>query len=225
MADQPSLPEDRDVEDVLSSIRKLVSAETEARLTESQRAFARRVARNDAPKEPAQRPNGDAKPLFLSTALRVDDGKPETAPEATKAESVLSSALPETNDDDSAEAGGEPLRLVPSGDEQSDDVSADAVVSQTDDVPDPSERDHSEDLGGSIVPAKGSRLTLRVPQEPVEASAPQENDLADVALRELVRSVIREELEGEIGDRISRNLTLYVRKEVAKAMRVDPSDV
>lgn len=175
MVDHPNLPEGRDVQDVLSSIRRLVSSETEARLSESHRAYVRRSS-DKARDAESLRPGGGAKPLLLSPALRVDSPQEPEGPDAPEGADAVADA-------NGAEAAAQVpgvssdlLRLVPEDQVAPDDAAA----------------------------------------APVE-DAPDE-DLADVALRELVRSVLREELEGEIGDRISRNLTSFVRKEIAKAL-------
>jgi hypothetical protein len=38
------------------------------------------------------------------------------------------------------------------------------------------------------------------------------------ALRELINSIVREELQGELGDRIGRNLRKLIRREVAQVL-------
>ena len=225
MADQPSLPEDRNVEDVLSSIRKLVSAEAEARLTESQRAYARRTARNEEPHK-AIRPNGDAKPLLLSTALRVSDEDPNTTDPVEDAGQELNGTAHSVSESDPAPVNGsadsaEPLKLVPANGEDTSTDLADRGDPKADEAVEP----EAQVEAATSEKRPAGRLTLQAPQDQIGEVETGDDGLAEVALRELVRSVIREELEGEIGDRISRNLTQYVRKEIAKAIRIDPSDV
>ncbi len=42
--------------------------------------------------------------------------------------------------------------------------------------------------------------------------------LDEQALRELINSIVREELQGELGDRIGRNLRKLIRREVAQVL-------
>ena len=42
--------------------------------------------------------------------------------------------------------------------------------------------------------------------------------LDEEQLRELINSIVREELQGELGDRISRNLRKLIRRELAAVL-------
>ncbi|MGQ0610795.1 MAG: hypothetical protein ACT4N9_06795 [Paracoccaceae bacterium] len=89
----------------------------------------------------------------------------------------------------------------------------------------------------------GSRLVLtpalRVPSRVPEMDAPpapqvdpamQGDDAAEgppaqeAALRDLVRDLIREELQGTLGERITRNVRKLVRAEIARAMSMRDLD-
>ena len=189
MGDQPNLPEGRDVEDVLSSIRRLVSSETETRLSESHRAFARRSAQKLSESD-AIRPTGEGKPLLLSSALRVEAPVAEPDPEASG------------NGSADAPSGEAAPTQTPAAEAQSDTAQTNGQTDLLRLVP-----------ADRVAPVPIGKMAT-APKDPSRS----DDDLADVALRELVRSVLREELEGEIGDRISRNLTQFVRKEIAKAL-------
>jgi hypothetical protein len=52
------------------------------------------------------------------------------------------------------------------------------------------------------------------------AVPPQENP----ELRELVRAIIREELQGDLGDRITRNVRKMVRREIGRALNISLTD-
>ena len=42
--------------------------------------------------------------------------------------------------------------------------------------------------------------------------------LDEESLRELINSIVREELQGELGDRISRNLRKLIRREITQIL-------
>lgn len=89
--------------------------------------------------------------------------------------------------------------------------------------------------GGRLVLTPAHRVPSRVP-ELAAAPAPQADpvmsgaDLAEVppaaeaALRDLVRDLIREELQGTLGERITRNVRKLVRAEIARAMSMRDLD-
>lgn len=47
--------------------------------------------------------------------------------------------------------------------------------------------------------------------------------LDEQSLRGLINGIVREELEGELGDRITRNLRKLIRQEIAKALKEQQS--
>ncbi len=55
--------------------------------------------------------------------------------------------------------------------------------------------------------------------EPIEVSAPQEMgfEVDEDALREMIRDVVRQELQGSLGERITRNVRKLVRREIQRA--------
>ncbi len=62
-----------------------------------------------------------------------------------------------------------------------------------------------------------------LPDAPAQAEAPHALD--EEHLREIVRAVLREELQGPMGERITRNIRKLVRAEIHRAILTrDPSD-
>lgn len=53
---------------------------------------------------------------------------------------------------------------------------------------------------------------------------PERLTTGDEALRDLVRAVIREELQGDLGDRITRNVRKLVRREISRALNISLTD-
>ena len=71
--------------------------------------------------------------------------------------------------------------------------------------------------------ASAEPLQLTTPVANVQ-EAPQPAELADTPeLRALIAQVLREELKGEVGDKLSQNLRKMVRREIARALN-DQSD-
>ena len=48
--------------------------------------------------------------------------------------------------------------------------------------------------------------------------------VGDDAMREMIRSIIREELQGDLGDRITRNVRKMVRREISRALNISLTD-
>ena len=110
-----------------------------------------------------------------------------------------------------------------------------------DDLPPPAA---TPDEGDSA--ASGARLTVLVgkgdqvdsdasdasPQAAEEAAAPGANDLRSIdtrileeeVLRRIVAEAVREELQGALGERITRNVRKLVRREIRLVLAVDELD-
>ncbi|MGN0933706.1 hypothetical protein [Falsigemmobacter intermedius] len=74
-----------------------------------------------------------------------------------------------------------------------------------------------EDEPGQIT-RQGAGL-LSWPDEP-EAEAEEEARRDEEILRSLIRDVLREELQGDLGERVTRNIRKIVRAEVARVLTV-----
>lgn len=63
-----------------------------------------------------------------------------------------------------------------------------------------------------------------VSEDGADVAKPRDLPLAEEALRDLVRETIRQELQGPLGERITRNIRKLVRAEVARALTVQTLD-
>ena len=63
-------------------------------------------------------------------------------------------------------------------------------------------------------------MALLVDSAPIDALASGEGSVTvdEAALRKMVRELIREELQGGLGERITRNVRKLVRSEIARAL-------
>lgn len=66
--------------------------------------------------------------------------------------------------------------------------------------------------------AAGDTDTLRMPTEILDADGTPLAVLDEAALQEIVRQMIREELQGSLGERITRNVRKLVRAEINRAL-------
>lgn len=164
-----------EIEDVLSSIRRLVSEEL------------RPLNRSTPRERPGSR-------LVLTPAHRVPSRVPEMAaapaPQVDPVEAFLA-ALPATAETEPDEEG---------------DVTR---------------------VGGLLLQSRMTTTSLAEPAMAEEdaAEAPAEaGPFDEAALRDLIRDLIREELQGSLGERITRNVRKLVRAEIARAMSMRDLD-
>ncbi|WP_322242632.1 hypothetical protein [Tabrizicola sp.] len=86
------------------------------------------------------------------------------------------------------------------------------AVDHGDAVPD---ADTAEDLSDA---ALQDNLSPRMPTEIIDADGTPLAVLDEAALQEIVRQMIREELQGDLGERITRNVRKLVRAEINRAL-------
>lgn len=67
----------------------------------------------------------------------------------------------------------------------------------------------------------GEVLAAGIEPVPVRSNAPI---LDEEALRGIVNAIVREELQGELGDRISRNLRRLIRREIGQVLEEQRRD-
>ena len=85
----------------------------------------------------------------------------------------------------------------------------------TDDAP----ADAPDDAPADTVAAAGDETPLQSEQEAPAQLFPRDEDVLDEdALRELVSDIVREELQGALGERITRNVRKLVRREIHRAL-------
>ncbi|WP_300031860.1 hypothetical protein [uncultured Roseobacter sp.] len=231
------------VEDVLSSIRRLVSDNKRAGtpdrdadeadrlvLSPQQRVASQTGETSDAPAAPASRA---VLTLMPEDAVRqdgpVDDGVSETMPARSGDHSA-------TNGD--AARGGSLADKV---------AALETAIAARSDQWEP-DGDGRDAYSGTRAPAISLQNTVDLdgtgapigedgePLEPVatvraEAGAgvqpdadadpvprPEEHILDEAALTELVANIVRRELQGDLGERITRNVRKLVRREVMRAL-------
>jgi len=229
-----------EIEDVLSSIRRLVADETSARP-----ALTRAPAA--APK---------AEKLVLTAALRVPEKQPEAAVEDETSETSETSEAVEMADvleleeeADEAVAEAAPTSEADVWEEVSLEdriAELEAAVSDCEDdwEPDGSEVKQravsfedleAEERAAPVEEAKAAPAEDEVaatPEPQVEEAAvasgeedseeslfDDESDVLDEEmLRQLVSDIVREELQGALGERITRNVRKLVRREINRAL-------
>ena len=223
-----------EIEDVLSSIRKLVS--------EDLRPAA-------APAPVATAPRSGAPRLVLTPALRVDvpaaaadavvAGEPDpqprpVLPEPAALESRLAEieALLDATRDAFEPDGGDVL--MPDPWPAQDEAEA-PFITDIDDEPDhrlgasqPAPvmaAEPAPDAPAAVADTSENRHTAEAPEAAGfedDPDATAQDDalpmLDEAVLRELIRDVLREELQGVMGERVTRNLRKLVRAEIARAL-------
>ena len=199
-----------EVEDVLSSIRRLVSEDSRPSI------------------KTATSVTLSADRLVLTPALRVEDHQDEDVAAVEPTIRVWSEfgAGPEDQD----------AMLVDRSENDSDATSDVYEPEYAEDVQDhyerPQEETHevpeapsmkSDDVGSDsdAYNAEGDNAeTVEVDVEPQQAvfSQPVDKLLAENALHDIVRETVREELQGALGERITRNVRKLIRREIHRAL-------
>lgn len=78
------------------------------------------------------------------------------------------------------------------------------------------------DSARPVEPARPAAPAKQPEQEPSTALSGEDQFLDEEALRDLVTEIVRAELQGALGERITRNVRKMVRREVARAMEAMP---
>lgn len=205
-----------EMEDVLSSIRRLVSSGE--RVDELEK------------KSQDQKSPGQAKPdtLMLTPALRID--KP-TDPKTTNArgQTRIDHETPEAKTSarlrsDELKARVAELEEVVA--RQSDQWEPDGSGSDANSGSSMSSVPWQENAPSSIdAPNIESALTIQDQaaarehgSEEVDFLAHNEGSLDSEAMRDLIEDIVRQELQGALGDRITRNVRKLVRREINRAL-------
>lgn len=227
-----------EIEDVLSSIRRLVSDD----LRPQTRAL--RETSQPAIMPPAAQPSDK---LLLTPALRIV-AEEEPSP-AQVAEEVVFHTVRGTVEeapfvaveDEAGLSDVQPpvaLRadpVAPMADDYDDDGAAapqGMTVSIPEEVflepePEPFEvAQDSESWADEAEAAVRAELESEATQTAYARflDEPDEDAMDEVAMRDLVRDIIREELQGTLGERITRNVRKLVRAEIARALAVRDFD-
>ncbi|HMO07255.1 MAG TPA: hypothetical protein PKD10_06350 [Paracoccaceae bacterium] len=212
-----------EIEDVLASIRRLVSQDVRGRSAAASPAAAATTA--DAPSAAGSK-------LILTPALRVIEPAPPRPPEGdgddTWADEV--GATPQASK--AAAVAATIARLVPDWDETDDRAAAgkadpaparlswiDVADSFEYEPADPPRFVHRGGGGHGGAAARAAE-----PAEQPALIATTEDVLDEAVLREIVRAVLREELQGQLGERITRNIRKLVRAEVYRSLTLRDFD-
>ena len=197
---QPRDPSE--IEDVLAAIRRLVREEhapapstavaaddrEKLLLTPALRVTGAEPGDADAPERPERRDTGADDVLFLHRPVWTPDGPPPRAAEA-----------PEAASDDALEAEIAQLEAL-AGMERGADTRADASA--------------ASGTGPDATPDDAASAQSSDPA----SRAPAGGLLDEAALREIVRDIVREELQGAAGERVARTLQDLVRDEIRRAL-------
>ena len=71
----------------------------------------------------------------------------------------------------------------------------------------------------------GSNVLVLTASNRVDATfRSRHSAVGDDAMREMIRSIIRDELQGDLGDRITRNVRKMVRREISRALNISLTD-
>jgi hypothetical protein len=213
-----------EIEDVLASIRRLVSQDLRPR-----------------PAEVPPAPAPESTKLILTPALRVVHPAAEVSEPAEAADWLSPEA-----------AEGETAGLAETAEAAAPVADLPGVATEAGNAPgaaeppagaaeplssDPWAGDHDAADEAAAWPEPPAAVTDAAaadfaPPEPDRVSPPEAEageltdlDLFDAeALRDLVRDVLREELQGPLGERITRNIRKLVRAEIARALAAQDLD-
>ena len=217
-----------DIEDVLSSIRRLVSDDIRP-VPQPAVQPAPLASRPKVPK------------LVLTSALRVDTVRPPVGPEPEIVMTPPAAAPPEGDAGLSARLAELETLLAAQDPEPYDDEHQDASVVGWTVTPEAWPETVQEapfvsatgDPGDDAVSlddaaqAEAPDLNADAPDTSPHLDAPAPEDFGDdddrmpldeAFIREIVRDVLREELQGAMGERVTRNLRKLIRAEIARAL-------
>ena len=217
----PDPVKNAEIEDVLSSIRRLVADDA------------------PAPMEPPAAPKAEgAEKLVLTPALRIqpqeskvdEPAKADAAPtddweEVTledriaELEAAVASSDEEYEPDGSEVEASAPAMDLSAFEDDTFELSPEHAV-----APEP----EAEAVAEPEVAEMGDDPVEEAEEEPAEATSEAsednvfEDDLSEVfdeeMLRDLVSEFVRKELQGELGERITRNVRKLVRREINRAL-------
>jgi len=228
----------RDGEDVVSSVRRLVDKGSKSGAPEDDEPQAAPAAVRGA------RQIG---PLVLTPAQRIDAAAPGSAGEGTTAAAadadtsrqapVTPAALhePRRSAFDAAGVAADRDGGGPGDDGEArvDDADTPALDwRDAGDGDDPGAEDgHARDGAGAKLAGERPAAAVALYRD-TDAAADADNVLAvadgavidEEALRDLVAEIVREELRGEMGERVTRNVRKLVRREIRRALNAQDFD-
>lgn len=196
-----------EIEDVLSSIRRLVSHEDRSP----------QVSAPPASAAPAK--------LVLTSALRVDG--PDAQDDSTSNHAEAPEALPTPSPAFADAPVRAPLltRIAQAGqataaasNEQTPPSDASQPAGAASDPQAPME----DAVTDTVLEATLARLEEALSITPSKPDSPATADavIDEAALAQIVSQIVRQELQGELGERITRNIRKLVRAEVARELQM-----
>jgi hypothetical protein len=201
-----------EIEDVLSSIRRLVSDDTRVRPVGWSDPQGDGVTAQDAAAPDVGR-------LVLTPALRVND-----EPSVVAIPSVEEQDLARQDGADPAEAVGVyVLRdsdgdIYSDGDSDSDGAAHDRAEYHGDDRADDDASPQDHGLTGSKMDGRFEDAAESQSEERPFVLTEDEAFLDEETLRDMVAEIVRQELQGALGERITRNVRKLVRREIQRAL-------
>lgn len=200
---------DRDVDGVVSRVRRLVGDPNAARDEKFVLTEALRVDGADGdPKPPKPAQHAELEATHLSAA-DADAALLASGRDVSEDDATTVPQHPSTRDEQAHSA---------TDDRSDDDTLIGAAVAKEVERILAQDRDHSEpesgaaSLLGQIIKSPDASEA----QHPQHVQAPE--TLSADALRALVVEIVRAELQGELGERITRNVRKLVRREVHRAL-------
>ncbi|MBN2759739.1 MAG: hypothetical protein JXQ79_04505 [Rhodobacteraceae bacterium] len=193
-----------EIEDVLSSIRRLVSHEDRA-----------------AQEHVKSVPEASGK-LVLTSALRVDEADtpemlPEQTTQAASAELVNTAPAPSATPAFAEAPARPPLlkRIAQAGQTAStpERPLAEEAKAATDNAV-------TESVSDTVLEATLARLEEALAITPAEPERSTDTVIDEDVLTQIVAKIVRQELQGELGERITRNIRKLVRAEVARELQM-----
>ena len=209
-----------EIEDVLTSIRRLVSGEDGKSAVKADTAD--------------KKPSGPAK-LILTPDFRVSDapkGAANAEDEPTEAVTFRHAAEPEQGESKAADSAEKQTSL------ESTIAELEAAIGEQDEEWEPDGSEFEEDAEAEAVmtaPIK-DMMGAKQPIDEIEDAEIIEDDLTtglfagddpefdEEALREMVSEIVRQELQGALGERITRNVRKLVRREINRVLAAQDFD-
>lgn len=244
-----------EIEDILSSIRRLVAEEARPPLqrqppklvlTAADRVPPARPVPDPQPEAPVAAAAEDALEARIAELeallgmpqgpFEADEGDPFDTPPALRHPAapdpapsrprppvleLVASTAPQAPEAPAAA----PLVLTPAADEPPDSdpaaaqpaaVDTEAAAAEPAAIPEPL-TDSAAEPAGPAADRDADRWEAAEPGA-YFAPAPDDDVIDEETLRDIVRDILREELQGPLGERITRNLRKLVRAEIARAM-------
>jgi hypothetical protein len=167
---------------------------------------------DDGPSDPAS----GAKKLILTPALRVDDPDLEEADQPTPVDNNANVLVldPEKANHDATIAQLEAAVAEPVEDWQPEETDAFDEADWAVSAMTASETTEFFDVMEGTDPPAESGDEAPTPADDLAAFLPQEPNIDPDMLREMIVQIVREELAGDTGERITRNVRKLVRREI-----------